>query len=414
MRILHTSDWHLGKSLEGHSRMEEQEAFLEDFINIVQKNHVDLVIIAGDIYDNANPPARAEKIFYHTLKKLSSKGERLTLIIAGNHDNPDRLVAAGPLARDHGIIMMGTPKSIVPRGDYGNNKVINSGQGFIEIELNKEKAIIIAVPYPSEKRLNEVLYNSMEEEKEQIKSYNDRIKKLFHNLSKNYREDTINILVSHLFTLGSDQAGSERNVQLGGSFIVNKDCFPENAQYIALGHIHKPQIVPGTNGKARYSGSPIQYNKKEINFKKKCFIVDVEAGKECNVQEIELKVYKPIEVWKCSSIEDAIERCTKNKDRNCWVYLEVVTDRFIREDEIKLMKTTKRDIIEIVPKIEDSSSRNIDIHDFSHKSFEEIFREFYFKERKVEPQSEVIDLLLSIMKEEKEDETYQSENKRIK
>ncbi|APM37475.1 exonuclease SbcCD subunit D [Clostridium kluyveri] len=414
MRILHTSDWHLGKSLEGHSRMEEQEAFLEDFINIVQKNHVDLVIIAGDIYDNANPPARAEKIFYHTLKKLSSKGERLTLIIAGNHDNPDRLVAAGPLARDHGIIMMGTPKSIVPRGDYGNNKVINSGQGFIEIELNKEKAIIIAVPYPSEKRLNEVLYNSMEEEKEQIKSYNDRIKKLFYNLSKNYREDTINILVSHLFTLGSDQAGSERNVQLGGSFIVNKDCFPENAQYIALGHIHKPQIVPGTNGKARYSGSPIQYNKKEINFKKKCFIVDVEAGKECNVQEIELKVYKPIEVWKCSSIEDAIERCTKNKDRNCWVYLEVVTDRFIREDEIKLMKTTKRDIIEIVPKIEDSSSRNIDIHDFSHKSFEEIFREFYFKERKVEPQSEVIDLLLSIMKEEKEDETYQSENKRIK
>ncbi|BAH05149.1 exonuclease SbcCD subunit D [Clostridium kluyveri] len=414
MRILHTSDWHLGKSLEGHSRMEEQEAFLEDFINIVQKNHVDLVIIAGDIYDNANPPARAEKIFYQTLKKLSSKGERLTLIIAGNHDNPDRLVAAGPLARDHGIIMMGTPKSIVPRGDYGNNKVINSGQGFIEIELNKEKAIIIAVPYPSEKRLNEVLYNSMEEEKEQIKSYNDRIKKLFHNLSKNYREDTINILISHLFTLGSDQAGSERNVQLGGSFIVNKDCFPENAQYIALGHIHKPQIVPGTNGKARYSGSPIQYNKKEINFKKKCFIVDVKAGKECNIHEIELKVYKPIEVWKCSSIEDAIERCTKNKDRNCWVYLEVTTDRFIREDEIKFMKTTKKDIIEIVPKIGDNPSKNINIHDFSHKSFEEIFREFYFKERKVEPQSEVIDLLLSIMKEEKEDEAYQPENKRIK
>lgn len=414
MRILHTSDWHLGKSLEGHSRMEEQEAFLEDFINIVQKNHIDLVIIAGDIYDNANPPARAEKIFYQTLKKLSSKGERLTLIIAGNHDNPDRLVAAGPLARDHGIIMMGTPKSIVPRGDYGNNKVINSGQGFIEIELNKEKAIIIAVPYPSEKRLNEVLYNSMEEEKEQIKSYNDRIKKLFHNLSKNYREDTINILVSHLFTLGSDQAGSERNVQLGGSFIVNKDCFPENAQYIALGHIHKPQIVPGTNGKARYSGSPIQYNKKEINFKKKCFIVDVKAGKECNIHEIELKVYKPIEVWKCSSIEDAIERCTKNKDINCWVYLEVTTDRFIREDEIKFMKTTKKDIIEIVPKIGDNSSKNINIHDFSHKSFEEIFREFYFKERKVEPQSEVIDLLLSIMKEEKEYEAYQPENKRIK
>ncbi|WP_368489176.1 exonuclease SbcCD subunit D [Clostridium sp. BJN0013] len=406
MRILHTSDWHLGKSLEGHSRMEEQETFLKDFINIVQKNHVDLIIIAGDIYDNSNPPAKAEKMFYHTLKNLSSNGERITLIIAGNHDNPDRLVAAEPLARDHGIIMIGTPKSIVARGNYGNNKVVNSGEGFIEIEIKGERAVIITVPYPSEKRLNEVLYNGMEEEKNQIKSYNDRIKKLFHNLSKNYRKDTINILVSHLFTLGSDQAGSERNVQLGGSFIVDSDCFPESAQYIALGHIHKTQIVPGTSGKARYSGSPIQYNKKEINFKKKCFIVDIKAGEDCNVQEVEFKVYKPIEVWKCSSIEDAIETCYKNKNKNCWVYLEVVTDRFIREDEIKVMKTTKKDILEIVPKMKNSSSENIDIHDFSHKSFEEIFREFYFKERKVEPQSEVIDLLLSIIKEEKEDETY--------
>lgn len=406
MKILHTSDWHLGKSLEGHSRMEEQESFLEDFIDIVNNNHIDLIIIAGDVYDNANPPAKAEKIFYNTLKKLSSNGKRITLIISGNHDNPDRLIAAEPLAKDHGIIMVGTPKSIVPQGDYGYNKVINSGEGFIEIEIKGERAVIITVPYPSEKRLNEVLYNDMEEEKDQIKSYNDRIKKLFHNLSKNYREDTINILVSHLFTLGSEQAGSERNLQLGGSFIVDSTCFPENAQYIALGHIHKPQIVPGTNGKARYSGSPIQYNKKEINFKKKCFIVDIRAREQFNIHEVEFKVYKPIEVWKCSSIEDAMKKCTENMNRNCWVYLEITTDRFIREDEIKFMRTTKKDIIEIIPKIKSNSPEEINIYDLSHKSFEEIFKEFYLKERKVEAQSEVIDLLLSIIEEDKKDEAH--------
>lgn len=408
MRILHTSDWHLGKSLEGHSRMEEQESFLEDFIDIVQNNHIDLIIIAGDIYDNANPPAKAEKIFYNTLKKLSSNGKRITLIISGNHDNPDRLIAAEPLAKDHGIIMVGTPKSIVPQGNYGDNKVIHSGEGFIELEINGERAVIITVPYPSEKRLNEVLYNNMENEKEQVKSYNDKIKTLFYNLSKNYRKDTINILVSHLFTMGSDQAGSEKNVQLGGSLIVDSTCFPENAQYIALGHIHKPQIVPGTNGKARYSGSPIQYNKKEINFKKKCFIIDIKAGEDFNIREVEFKVYKPIEVWKCSSIEDAIKKCIENMNRNCWVYLEVTTDRFIREDEIKFMRTTKKDIIEIIPKIKNSSSRKMNIYDFSHKSFEEIFKEFYFKERKVKPQSELIDLLLSIIEEGKKDEAHSS------
>ncbi|OBR92117.1 nuclease SbcCD subunit D [Clostridium ragsdalei P11] len=404
MRILHTSDWHLGKNLEGHSRMDEQEAFLKDFVHIVSDNNVDLIIIAGDIYDSPNPPARAEKMFYDTLKKLSSNGERATLVIAGNHDNPDRLVAAGPLARDHGIIMVGTPKSVVPIGNYGRHTVVNSGEGFIEIHVNGEKAVILTVPFPSEKRLNEVLYGDMDDEEERAKSYGDRIKALFSKLSENYREDTINIVVSHLFTMGSEESGSERNAQLGGSFIVDSSCFPQNAQYIALGHVHKPQIVPATEKRARYSGSPLEYNKKEIHFKKKCFIIDVKAGEKCIVKDIEFKTYKPIEVWKCKSIQDAIEKCEENKDRNCWVYLEITTDRYIREDEIKIMKTTKKDIIEIMPKIAEKSNDNFDINSFSQKSFKDIFKEFYLKERKVEPQEELVNMLLSVMEGDENNE----------
>lgn len=406
MRILHTSDWHLGKNLEGYSRMDEQEAFLDDFVEIVENNNIDLIIIAGDVYDSPNPPARAERMFYDTLKKLSANGEKITLVIAGNHDNPDRLVAAGPLARDHGIIMVGTPKSVVIPGEYGNNSVNNSGEGFVEVEVNGEKAVILTVPYPSEKRLNEVLYGAMDEEEERLKSYSDRIKTLFETLSKNYREDTVNIAVSHLFAMGSEESGSERSIQLGGSFIVDGSCFPKKAQYIALGHVHKPQIVPGTEKRARYAGSPIHYNKKEINFKKKCFIIDVKAGEQCNIQEVEFKVYKPIEVWKCESIEEAIDKCEENREKNCWVYLEITTDRYIREDEIKIMKNTKKDILEIVPKISGENSEDIGINSFSEKSFQDIFKEFYLKERKVEPQPEVIDLLLSIIKEgEEEHET---------
>ncbi|AJA49047.1 nuclease SbcCD subunit D [Clostridium pasteurianum DSM 525 = ATCC 6013] len=406
MRILHTADWHLGKNLEGCSRMDEQDAFLNDFVEIVKSNDIDLIIIAGDIYDNANPPARAERMFYNTLKKLSAKGERLTLVISGNHDNPDRLIAAGPLARDHGIIMVGTPKSVVPTGEYGSHKVVNSGEGFIEVGIKGERAVILTVPYPSEKRLNEVLYGAMDEEKEKLDSYSDRVKTLFESLSENYREDTVNIAVSHLFAMGSEEAGSERSIQLGGSFIVDGSCFPEKAQYIALGHVHKPQIVPGTDRRARYAGSPIHYNKKEINFTKKCFIIDVKAGENCHIEEIEFKVYKPIELWKCKSIEEAIEKCIENKDRNCWVYLEITTDRYIREDEIKLMKNNKKDILEIMPKILEGNNDELNINSFSEKSFEDIFREFYFKERKVEPQPEVVDLLLSIIREgEEENET---------
>lgn len=406
MRILHTADWHLGKNLEGLSRMDEQEQFLEDFVHIVKDNNIDLVIIAGDVYDSSNPPARAEKMFYDTLKKISANGERMTLVISGNHDNPERLVAAGPLAREHGIIMVGTPKSVVEVGEYGNNRVLNSGEGFIELDINGEKTVILTVPYPSEKRLNEVLYGAMDETEERVKSYSDRIKKLFDSLKENFKEDTINLVVSHLFATGAENTGSERNIELGGSFIVDKECFPKEAQYVALGHIHKPMILPGTDKKIRYAGSPLQYNKKEISFEKKCFLIDVKASEDADIDEIKFKVYKPIEVWKCNSIDEAIEKCEENKERDCWVYLEIKTDRYIREDEIKIMKKLKDDIIEIIPKIT-LDQEEVDERSFSEKSFEELFTDFYEKERGVQPQDDLVELLLGIVKEEgdEEDET---------
>ncbi|WP_459480477.1 exonuclease SbcCD subunit D [Clostridium saccharoperbutylacetonicum] len=399
MKILHTGDWHLGKNLEGISRMDEQEEFLNDFIEIVEENNIDLIMIAGDVYDSSNPPARAEKMFYDTLKRLSKNGERLTLVIAGNHDNPDRLVAAGPLAREHGIIMVGTPKTIVPCGDYGKHKILDSGEGFIEIEINNEKTVILTVPYPSEKRLNEVIYNYMEDEEEKAQSYSEKIFSLFDSLKSHYREDTINLVISHLFAMGSEESGSERSIQLGGTYIVDGNCFPKEAQYIALGHVHKPQVVPGTNKRARYCGSPIHYNKKEINFEKKCYIIEVKAKEECKIEELNLKVYKPIEIWKCADIEDAIVKCEENKARNCFVYLEIETDRYIREDEIKQMKELKKDILEIMPKIKGTTEEEVDFN-LNEKSFEEIFIDFYTKERGTAPEEDVVSLLLSIINEE--------------
>ncbi len=379
--------------------MDEQEEFLNDFIEIVEENNIDLIMIAGDVYDSSNPPARAEKMFYDTLKRLSKNGERLTLVIAGNHDNPDRLVAAGPLAREHGIIMVGTPKTIVPCGDYGKHKILDSGEGFIEIEINNEKTVILTVPYPSEKRLNEVIYNYMEDEEEKAQSYSEKIFSLFDSLKSHYREDTINLVISHLFAMGSEESGSERSIQLGGTYIVDGNCFPKEAQYIALGHVHKPQVVPGTNKRARYCGSPIHYNKKEINFEKKCYIIEVKAKEECKIEELNLKVYKPIEIWKCADIEDAIVKCEENKARNCFVYLEIETDRYIREDEIKQMKELKKDILEIMPKIKGTTEEEVDFN-LNEKSFEEIFIDFYTKERGTAPEEDVVSLLLSIINEE--------------
>lgn len=398
MRFLHTADWHLGKNLERYSRLDEQEKFLEDILSLVEEKKIDVVLIAGDVYDSVNPPARAERLFYDTLKKISANGERLIVIIAGNHDNPERLVAAGPLAMEHGIIMIGTPKTIIPAGEYGKHRVVQSGEGFIEIEINREKAVILTVPYPSEKRLDEILYKEMETEKEKLLSYTQRIQILFQQLSKKFRDDTINLVMSHLFAMGSEEAGSERSIQLGGSYIVSKECFPKKAQYVALGHIHKPQIVPGTNGYVRYAGSPIHYNKSEITYEKKCIMIDVKAGEKAKIEEIPLKIYKPIEIWQCKSIEAAIEKCKGQQGKEVYVYLEIETDRFVREDEMKVMRSYAPDILEVVPiLLKETKEEKVKIKE---KDFLQLFREFYKKENGVKVQEETENMLLDILKEE--------------
>jgi len=408
MRILHTSDWHLGKTLEQYSRLEEQEEFLEEFIEIVAKNNIDLVIIAGDIYDNGNPPAKAEAMFYNTLKKITKGGKTAILVVAGNHDNPERLVAASPLAYRHGVILLGEPKSAAREGIFGEYnsdskydfEIIESGEGYLELSIRGEAAVIITLPYPSEKRLNEVLSIGIDDEDRQ-KSYSDRIGQLFETLSSKYREDTVNLAVSHLYAMGGEESGSERSIQLGGSLSVSPSIFPINAQYSALGHLHRPQKVPGTMGKIRYSGSPIQYSKSEINYSKGAYLVEVKAGMEAEVSQLLFRNYKPIEVWKCNSVDEALEKCKVDSARNIWVYLEIKTKEIISTEHIKEMKRNRRDIVSIQPILEGLDREEDLVDSLREKSMEELFKEYFIKEKAgLEPTKELMDLFLSIAIEE--------------
>jgi len=408
MRILHTSDWHLGKSLEQYSRLEEQEEFLKEFIEIVENNNIDLVLIAGDIYDNGNPPAKAEKMFYSTLNDITSRGKTAVVVIAGNHDNPERLVAASPLAYEHGVILLGEPKSVARQGIFGefntDNKydfeIIESGEGYIEISIRGEKAVIITLPYPSEKRLNEVLSTELNDEDRQ-KSYSDRIGELFENLSDKYRDDTINLVVSHLYVMGGEESGSERSIQLGGSLSVSPTKFPDKAQYCALGHLHRPQKVPGTKGKIRYSGSPIQYSKSEINYSKGAYIVDVKAGEDAEISDIKFRNYKPIEVWKCDSVEDALEKCKNEGEKNIWVYLEIKTKEVISTENIKEMKRLRVDIVSIEPILEGVASEDDLVMNLKERSMEEMFKEYFTRAKGgLEPTDELMELFLSIALDE--------------
>src|ERR1035437_3612263 len=113
MKILHTSDWHLGKRLESFSRFEEQKAVLSEICEIADREQVNAIIISGDLFDTFNPPVEAMDLFYKTLKRLANNGQRAVIALAGNHDSPDRIEAPEPLARECGILLAGYPNSLI-------------------------------------------------------------------------------------------------------------------------------------------------------------------------------------------------------------------------------------------------------------------------------------------------------------
>lgn len=398
MRFIHTSDWHLGKTLEGHSRIEEQEKFCEDFIKLVEEKNIDLVIIAGDIYDTYNPPAQAERLFYKTVSQLADNGRRCVFIISGNHDNPERLSAAIPLAHDQGIIILGKPNSSTNNRKYEKFEITEAKEGCTKLNISGEQVVIISLPYPSEKRLNEVIKDNESEENRQI-SYSKKVGEIFSELEQNFGEDTVNIAVSHIFVVGGDSSDSERPIQLGGSLLVDKRDLPEKADYIALGHLHKPQKASEYYN-AYYSGSPLQYSKDERAYAKGANIVDVKAGKEPIIEKVYFNNYKPIEVFKCNGIDDAIKICEDNRDRDMWSFFEITTDEVIAQSDLKAMKELLKDIIEIKPII-NTIVTNEEI-DLKEKSMGELFKEFYVFSKGVEPKGELMDLFLDIINEEGE------------
>ena len=413
MRLIHTADWHLGKSLEGVSRLDEQKLFLQDFVKLVEVKNPDLIIIAGDIFDSYNPPAKAEKLFYRTLKQLSRNGERLIVVIAGNHDNPERLVAAGPLAMEHGIVMAGLPKTVMPTGTYGRHEIFESGEGNVKAVINGEKVVLLLCPYPNEKRLKEVLYDDMEEEEERLFSYTEALNQWFRRLERHFEEDAVNLMAAHLFVEKSVEAGSERSVALGGSYLLPGSLLPKKAQYIALGHVHKTQVVPETSRRAYYSGAPLVYHKGELHAKtgnmpqKNCILVDVKAGEEAKTETIPFPVYKPVEIWHCEGIEEAVKTCEEHQGEDSYVYLEIRTDHYIKEDQMKEMKQWKEDILAVTPiPVETKKEEEDETVRMEDKSILELFCDYYRSVRNMDMDGETMEVLKEIlMKEEAEDET---------
>ena len=384
MRILHTSDWHFGRSLEGRSRLPEQEEFVDELCHIVQEEKIDLVLVAGDVFDTVNPPAAAEQLFYETISRLADGGKRKVAVIAGNHDNPDRLAAAHSLAAEYGIILLGLP--------IGKVLTIDTMGG--------ERAQLFALPYPSESRLQAVLTESNEEEILR-KAYDERMAYLFQQQSQYFHPDTVNLAMSHLYVLGSHESESERPIQVGGAYTVSATTLPGAAQYVALGHLHRPQNVGKAPTLARYAGSPLAYSFSEAGQAKSVTIVEVEAGKTAEMKEIFLTSGRPLVRWQArDGIAQVYQWMDEGRDPSAWIDLEIHVEDTLSLEEIHNLRKSHSGIIHIRP-IYKKRDEEMEATLRKGLPIDQMFVHFYEQQTGgAKPDEETIKLFLELVGEE--------------
>lgn len=385
MRILHTADWHLGKTLEGRFRHKEQEQFIDELCHIVVDENIDVVLIAGDVYDTVNPPAHSEQLFYDALARLSNNRKRKIIVIAGNHDSPERLQSASPLAEKHGITLIGYP-------------VLQTVQ--LMVEKTGERLQIAALPYPSEARLKALFTESQTEEMLQ-QAYEQKVRYLIDLLCSSFHENSVNIVMSHLFLAGGLESDSERPIQVGGAYTVSPFVFPASAQYVALGHLHRPQTIHHPNMEIRYSGSPLAYSFSESGQAKSVTVIDAKPGQRVETKEIVLNSGKPLVTWKATSLEELFAWLDEGRDKSCWVNVEVEVDDVPSMEHIQQIRKSHPGIIHIRPifrfDLEDEST------DFSiaNQPLDQLFIKFYERQTGgAKPGEELIKLFMELASED--------------
>ncbi len=265
MKLLHTSDWHVGKTIRGHSRIPEHEAVLTEIVTLADEHSVDLVIVAGDLFETATPTAEAERLVYRTLLQLLDTGAHVA-VISGNHDNARRLHAVAPVFEALGRIHLVTEPT---RPDDG---------GVIRLSMPEGEQVRLAMlPFVSQRGVVRAR-NLMEAAAyENTQAYGDRIRLLIETLTAEFGTDTVNILVAHAFVYGGQLGGGERAAHFIDDYAISAQSFPVTASYVALGHVHRPQKIPGA-APIHYCGSPLHLDFGEEDQRKQVNLVEIEPG----------------------------------------------------------------------------------------------------------------------------------------
>jgi exonuclease SbcD len=409
MKILHTADWHLGKRLGEYSRLPEQQEIMEEICEIAESEEVDAILIAGDLYDHANPGNEAVDLFYKSVHRLADDGRRAVIAIAGNHDSADRIEAPDPLARELGIIFHGKPDSVVrPFATRRGLQLLRADRGFVELQLpgHDFPLRLLLTPYANEVTLRQFLGT---EDKEG--ALRQLLRNKWQEIAERYCDPKgVNILMAHLYFMqkggeAPEEPDDERPIlHMGGAQAIYTEDIPPQMQYTALGHLHRYQSIGGAAGPAVYSSSPLAYSFSEAHQEKYVVILEAEPNQPVSSRRVALKKGRGLVRKKFEQPEEAIAWLTAHP--HTFVELTLKSDTYIESSTKKALYDAHDGIVSIIPELSGTLTRpegggsGINLQ----QDIRALFSDYFRSRNSQSPSQELMDLFEEIIDTQEEEE----------
>ncbi len=330
MLLLHTSDWHLGASLYGFSRLNEQKRFLDWLLTQIKHYKVDALLVSGDIFDSATPSNAAKALYSDFLSALPENGCSYALLTGGNHDSPSWLNADASLLKIIGASVIGQAPDRIDDELF-----------VLKDKSGKDAVVICAVPYLRERDLHNLTFGQTIEERDlQIAEgirchYAEAASRAFALAEAAGRKLPV-VAMGHLAVCGAERSDSETTLMIGTLGAIDAKIFSSEFDYVALGHIHTPQKVGGSDF-VRYCGSPLKMSFSEKNNKKQILLLNVsegDEGKRCEVTEI--AVPQSRELISISGLEEELKKqIVQAASENPGALIEVIYTGSERRNDLR-------------------------------------------------------------------------------
>lgn len=397
MKVIHTSDWHIGKIVNEFSMIDDQKYILNKLIELIDKEEPTALIIAGDIYDRSIPPVEAVELLNETFSTLVIDKKIKILAISGNHDNGERLSFGSKILERSGLYIAGSDDEVFKH---------------VIVEENNQKVNFYLVPYKDPTLTKKLLENK------EIRSHNDAMESIINIIKENLNKDEVNILVGHGYiTTKREEAlecedkykeanleisESERPLSIGGTDLIDANMF-DDFDYVALGHLHGRQKIG--REEMRYSGTLLKYSFSEVNHRKGVTLIDIKDDKSIDIELKELKPLRDLRIVK-GNLEDIIESGRNLKNGKEDYIQAILTDdgelmnpmeklRAVYPNTMLITRERKREYNE-----DKTSAKG----EYKNKSKLDLFKEFYHDlgngEYTNEKEAVLIETINSVLKQE--------------